>query len=245
MLFSADGGVFSGGTVTHLMENAALADSLWGRDPKDQTWQLMFSLTELRSFAIPYAELNRVVGYKPNNVIQGISVLDETKSALLVDYLSLESPVFASPPAAGDMALRLAALAETERTVSTVQRLEQRFLRASLLPGLTGECALCGRQFPVGFLVAAHIKKRSQCSHTERLSVKIVMAACVFGCDALFEGGYVCVDTSGTIMISSLVSVTPTVQALLVEMNGRTCPAFEPNRAPYFAWHQVHTFRQT
>jgi hypothetical protein len=55
--------------------------------------------------------------------------------------------------------------------------------------------------FPVDLLVAAHIKRRSLCSETERRDLhNVAMLACKFGCDALFEEGYwlvsECFDTS-------------------------------------------------
>ncbi len=175
VLFSAHGHVFAGATITHLFENPPLAERLWGRDGKDQTWELMFALDEVRAFDLTYADVNAVLGYKSNNVIQGITVLSEERSAALVDYLGLDSPRFVSAPPVADVVAELAALGgETERAVATLQRREQRILRKSLLPRPTGQCALCGKEYPVAFLVAAHIKKRSQCTAEERLNAAVV-----------------------------------------------------------------------
>jgi len=74
-------------------------------------------------------------------------------------------------------------------------RLEQGILRAYVLGGQdSSECALCGETFPVDLLVAAHIKRRASCSDAERRNYESnLMAVCAFGCDDLFERGYIAV----------------------------------------------------
>lgn len=54
------------------------------------------------------------------------------------------------------------------------------------------------------FLWAAHIKKRSLCADHERRQLSdIAMAACLFGCDALFEHGFITVSHDGIIIGAS------------------------------------------
>ena len=54
------------------------------------------------------------------------------------------------------------------------------------------DCALCGHQYPLRFLVAAHIKKRSICTDAERRDLRnVAMLVCTFGCDALYEAGWI------------------------------------------------------
>ncbi len=134
-------------------------------------------------------------------------MLDEDRSGALFDYLSLDSD---RHPAAPDTSAQLAALlsklgSETERGVAAIQRLEQGFLRRTLLPGRSGKCALCSEDLPVELLVAANVKKRSACSPAERLDIPAVaMPACRLGCDALFEAGLVAVDATGLIQSASM-----------------------------------------
>jgi predicted restriction endonuclease len=80
------------------------------------------------------------------------------------------------------------------------RRTEQQYLRQYLLPGVKGECLLCGRTFSRDFLVAAHIKKRSLCTLEEKADIKsIAMLACKFGCDELFERGMIGVTPEGKV----------------------------------------------
>ena len=53
--------------------------------------------------------------------------------------------------------------------------------------------------------MAAHVKKRAVCSDTERRDLHhVAMLACSFGCDALYESGWITVDENGYVQTSSL-----------------------------------------
>jgi hypothetical protein len=113
------------------------------------------------------------------------------------------------------------------------------------MPGTMGTCDLCGDKLPVQFLVAAHVKKRSVCSEGERLDIPaIAMVACKFGCDALFEEGYVAVDGQGVIVVSPLAPEQGAAAGYLARLSGRVTPAFNPFRAAYFGWHHGHTYKR-
>lgn len=102
------------------------------------------------------------------------------------------------------------------------------------LPGAQAECALCGGTLPEDLLVAAHIKPRSQCSEAERLDIpSIAMTACLLGCDALYEHGYITVSAAGTIQAGKR-SGPPTLGNLI----GRPVASHVDNRIEYFAWHR-------
>src|SRR5262245_46109236 len=78
----------------------------------------------------------------------------------------------------------------------------------------TGTCALCGRTYPVAFLVAAHVKQRASCSEEERRDwAHVVMPLCKFGCDDLYEHGYVSVEPGGKIVTRPDVWLTPTFRS--------------------------------
>jgi hypothetical protein len=121
---------------------------------------------------------------------------------------------------------------------------EQALLRRSLLgSATTATCAICGDEYPTRFLVAAHIKKRSVCTDDERRDLgHIAMAACVFGCDALYETGYLTVDTDGRIRAASFGGKSAVAQRL-AELEDRSCPAFGPASAKYFEWHRTNVWR--
>ena len=61
-------------------------------------------------------------------------------------------------------------------------------------------CDLCGKTYPARFVRAAHIKRRADCTLDEKRDLHNVMAACVFGCDELFEHGYIGVGSNGHIV---------------------------------------------
>ena len=84
----------------------------------------MFALDELRAFDIPYPELNRVLGYKDNNVVQGLTVLDADRSAAIFEYLTLDSEVHPPAPTQAQLADRLAHLPPgAEASADAVRRL--------------------------------------------------------------------------------------------------------------------------
>ncbi|MGN9786003.1 HNH endonuclease [Nonomuraea sp. ZG12] len=128
-----------------------------------------------------------------------------------------------------------------------LHRGEQEQLRNHLLPPevQAGQCALCGVEFPRRLLVAAHIKPRSECSDDERRQLSnIGMAACLLGCDALYELGYIGVAHGGTLLVSSeaLLLPDPTAEFLRIGLLGRRTPWWSEAREKYYAWHRAEVF---
>lgn len=120
-------------------------------------------------------------------------------------------------------------------------RTEQRFLRNQQLQLRGTCCSLCGHSFPEQLLVAAHIKPRSACSEKERMDTRNVsMLACLFGCDALFELGYVVVGESGVIEAGK--HGTGQVYDRIEGLVGRKCRAHDERSSGYFAWHRQAQF---
>lgn len=125
-------------------------------------------------------------------------------------------------------------------------RKEQGLLRRLLLNNQqAGDCSLCGSTYPADFLVAAHIKRRSVCSDDERRDLSnVAMLACVFGCDALYEIGYLSVSDDGTILVAEDDGHLGAVAAHLANFAGKFCAAFGEGSASYFAWHRGTIFRR-
>jgi hypothetical protein len=122
-------------------------------------------------------------------------------------------------------------------------RTEQSFLRNQQLQLRGSSCSLCGQSFPEELLVAAHIKPRSACSEQERQDTRNVsMLACLFGCDALFEHGYLVVGDEGTIE-AGRPGQGP-VGDRVRELVGRKCLAYDERSRGYFGWRrQTHNAR--
>jgi hypothetical protein len=133
-----------------------------------------------------------------------------------------------------------------DSVASVKVRREQTQLRSMLASGreLAG-CALCGHQYPLLFLVAAHIKKRSICTDDERRDLHhVAMLACTFGCDALYEAGWVTVGPDGRILtIPTDVTPVGRLRDHLDQVAGQTCSAHSQDSEQYFAWHRTTIFR--
>lgn len=116
-------------------------------------------------------------------------------------------------------------------------RKEQAFLRAHLINGkLEGSCTICQQNYPIEFLVAAHIKKRSECSNLEKLDFdNVVTLMCKAGCDDLFEKGYIYI-LDGIIHKNPKRTTTPALDRIINKIIGNTVPNWG-NSAIYYEAH--------
>lgn len=138
------------------------------------------------------------------------------------------------------------AFAVLDSVASVKVRKEQAQLR-NLLAGNRelATCALCGQEYPMGFLVAAHVKRRSICSDDERRDLRhVAMLACTFGCDALYEARWITVGQDGTVQ-TVLVDGLPEgrIREHLKDLAGHRCTAHSLASERYFAWHRMTIFR--
>lgn len=163
-----------------------------------------------------------------------------------LEWLDVTDPTSGPPQPVSDEELGEISdrLAELDREVTARQRAEQDALRRRLIGDAnSGSCDLCARSFPVELLVVAHIKPRAVCSDSERRDFdNVVMLACMFGCDALYERGYLSVDEEGHIRVSPR-EVGRSVSRYLELMDGRKCAAHDSSSSGYFRWHRSHVFR--
>ena len=242
VLFYADSRFFAAATVASLFHNPELADRLWPRHPSGQVFEYMYALDEVRALDLSYAEFNPIVGYK--NMSRNITVLDQAKSQALFERLPLESRRFTPPTSQADYENALAGLnGDLDVKALARRRTEQDYLRHLLFPGVEATCHLCGRLFDIEFLVAAHIKKRAQCTDTEKRDARhIVMAACRFGCDELFERGYITVEADGAIVLSSALRGQALAYASQ-HLAGKTLSTAMTGREEYFKWHRKDSYR--
>ena len=239
-VFSKDGHIFATGTVTLKAHSAELAVDLWGKDPNQNTWEYIYFLDEVQNHRIPYSEFNKAVGYKSNFVIQGFSILDEEKSAAFMDTFGLSSEIYYPDTTESEFV----ELVDTISELSTLDqqgkgtaRREQGFLRKHLFGNRKVEqCAICGKEYPVSFLVAAHIKKRARCTLEEQKDYRhIVMPMCKFGCDELYERGYIGVRNGRVVSIKPVNSAE--IKFYVGALEGRSCNHWNDGSQPYFNWH--------
>lgn len=240
--FSAKRVLYSYGFVTYKIHNVPLAEHLWGRDSKGQTWEYIYFLDEIREHDIPVSLFNEIVGYSPNFNVQGFSVLDEQKSNVLLSYFDLESETAFQPVTERDYKEVIEAFNKDTLDIEgkTKSRAEQGFIRKALFGNRTiHTCQICGKEYPIQFLVAAHIKKRSLCTKEEKLDYQnIVMPMCKFGCDDLFEKGYILVK-DGKVALNQKLT-TEWLDVYLHNLAGREIDNWNERNAKYFVWHAKH-----
>lgn len=259
LLFVHGNGKVSVAEVSHTLRNETLARSLWGEtktaNGKVQTWEFMFALLPPRDLDLPTATLNSLIGRKSNAAVQEFVVLALEPSAAVVDYLKLpDSPAnltVPEPTTPGGRRLVTRGTPDREfdeldEQATVLRRKEQAYLRKYIFPGNSGTCALCERVLPIEFLVAAHIKRRSECSDREKQDFEnIAMPNCKLGCDELFGRGLVSVGTTGFIEVSPSA---PDVGAVAVYLNnhlvGRRLVFWveRPASRKYFTFHHRYNY---
>ena len=244
VLFSADGKIHTSAIVAMKFRSAKLAKHLWDVNADGETWEYMYSLDEIRNLNIPYQEFNRVVGYKENNIIQGFNVLDEEKSSLFLDHYGLRSEKHPEEVTDEEFQEALRELdGDLDRRATGWHRREQAHARKRLLKGKSfGVCLLCGIEMTSEFLIAAHIKRRSECSDDEKRDLAgVMMLACRFGCDFLYEEGLIGVDNSNLRISSKLTD--PTALSYVQKIAGRGVEVSQ-NQRQYFEWHFSNRFKR-
>ncbi|WP_170156055.1 HNH endonuclease signature motif containing protein [Umezawaea tangerina] len=126
-------------------------------------------------------------------------------------------------------------------------RKEQGYLRRFLVGDRSrAACDLCGQDFPVDFLVAAHVKPRSLCTDEERNDLRnVAMLACGLGCDRLYEDGYLAVGGDGRVLVTpDADGLGEAVGGYLRRLAGLRCGAHRPESERYFAWHRDNAYRR-
>jgi hypothetical protein len=134
---------------------------------------------------------------------------------------------------------------DLDRPRDAAERGEQARLRRVVFgTAPRASCSICGKDYPVAFLRAAHIKRRSACSDEERRDLSnVAMPACLFGCDTLYELGFVAVGADGRIEVSSEHVDDPALGPRLLALAGRRCATATSGRLAYYAWHRANVFR--
>lgn len=120
----------------------------------------------------------------------------------------------------------------------TAQRKEQAFLRLYLLDGKNEDnCIICGFSFPTDFLISAHIKRRANCSNSERLDFDNVAALmCKVGCDDLFEKGYIFVD-DGLVVENKKRKSSIRLREVISALTGSRVLNWRDSQT-YYDWHK-------
>jgi len=80
VIFTRDKTAFASAQITYLFRNKILAENLWGQDNKNQTWEYMYALSNVKNLQISYNQLQNAIGSKVGDNFMGFRVLNELKS---------------------------------------------------------------------------------------------------------------------------------------------------------------------
>lgn len=163
--------------------------------------------------------------------------IEQAASFITADNINFSNPSL-RPVTAKTVLPKLSEEADLDFDSIAKSRKEQAFLRAHISRGRTqAKCVLCENEFPLEFLVAAHIKKRSECSNSEKFDFDNIAALmCKAGCDDMFEKGYVFVS-DGVIKKNEKRSTTLALDLLIEKIEGNTVSNWVGSSA-YYKHHE-------
>lgn len=242
-LFYKNKKFFSQALITKKLHNEKLAKHLWDVDEKGNTWEYIYFLDKVSPLDLDIEVFNRTVGYAENYVLQGFNVLEGEKAEALYsnidEFDSYDSDVDDSEDEYIEIVNKQFD-GELESETKGVVRKEQGYLRNRMFKkNKTAKCSLCHNDFPVEMLVAGHIKKRSKCTREEKLDVdNIAMPVCKFGCDELFERGYIRVNEDGGVFSTNEYNATDFLWKYILRVMENKCLSHNNLTEKYFKWHR-------
>ncbi|AYM99379.1 hypothetical protein [Chryseobacterium sp. 3008163] len=136
------------------------------------------------------------------------------------------------------IANQLKRLASLDRETISRRRTEQYILRNYLTKSKDScQCAICQKDYPIKFLATAHIKKRKDCSEEEKRDLNIVMPACHFGCDKIYEEGYIYIKDGYIHSNLENKNTTEPLTDYILNLEDKKCNYFKKETAHYFKYH--------
>ena len=232
-VFTREGFIIATGIVTIKFQSYNFAKYLWDFDAKGNTWEFMFLLDDIRPQKIPYIEFNNCIGDRPKNRHQGFRIVyDEQKVNAFMDTFGIESNYY--PDNEDEVDTNWGD--ELDGVSSAPTRKEQAIFRKKLFAGKqVHKCGICNKEYPVSFLWTGHIKKRSRCNNSEKRDFNIVMPMCKFGCDDLYEKGFIGVLNGKVEGLKQ--SSSKTINNYINNIVGNDCSYWSDKTKGYFEWH--------
>lgn len=246
VLFANHGVIFASAVVTYKMKNEILGSELDGKDRKGNIYELFYFFDNVKKREIPYKRFNKIAGYKPSYPIRNFAIQSEGISAKIMRVLNLKN----NQDITEEDYIKAVREFDPKKPLDTegkaLFRKEQSFLRRFLFANnKISICGICGKEFPVELLVAAHIKRRANCTIDEKLDYKnIVMPMCKLGCDALYENGYITI-IEGKIVTCMSKFHTQALNDYIDSLNDRSCTYWNINSLKYFKWHNKLVFKNS
>lgn len=238
VLFYKDKTYISCAYVTHTLQDPILANKLWGKDDDNKTWECIYFLKDLRRLDMPYEKLYSGDSFDSEFFPRGFTRLVDDKSKDAFEAIRLWRNDIASEIENDDLNNFIQSTDNPDGITLGQYRKEQAKLRAYLFRNDDTEarCCICNIRLPIEFLVAAHVKKRSECLPEEKLDYRnIVVPMCKFGCDDLYERGYISVLEGKVVACKD--SPNSYITSYLNKIKDNLCWAWNKGNAKYFDWH--------
>lgn len=243
-LMAKKGKYFARAVVTYTLNNSELANYLWGTTENGDTWEYIYFVDQVSPIDIAYIDFNRAVGYADNKVPQGFGMLSEEKCLAFLEafsYINNPSPLSNNNDI--DDLTRYDKDGSLDIEVLRKIRAEQADLRRRMFKANKAKCCICGKKYSKDMMVAAHIKKRADCSDKEKRDLDNIAAPmCRFGCDELYERGYIGVSDTGKVTIldkptTPKNSITEAMTSYLSSIENMVCSSWNNKTRGYFAYH--------
>jgi hypothetical protein len=184
-------------------------------------------------------------------VNQGLSIRmhcedPKTSPSLIVPTsITVNSTSGEKPPTAEQLLQKFVEDDDLNRQTVVNARKEQAFLRTILIQGEKHhQCCICKQTLPIEILVAAHIKRRSDCTLEEKKDfTRVAALMCKMGCDDLFEKGYIVV-VNGDIAQNEKRTVTSDLQKHIDKLVTKGVDNWTQSET-YYGWHAEYHLGKT
>lgn len=232
------------GVIIGTLKSTTLAAAIWGKASED--FEFIYFLTGVEKCNFQRTEVNKKLQSTETPTADAwMSVRYVHDQAASDRVFQLVGKPNFSTDATGEprdvVGLELADAIDGKRLATF--RKEHETLKNHLFKGkLAAQCAVCGESYPRQFLITAHLKKRSKCTAQERINPDVVLPMCTFGCDALYERGYLSLSSKTNLVLptTKTANVNATVvHKRLLGLIGLTSPYALAGRALFVDWHNL------
>lgn len=227
---------FSKGRIFAKIQDEDISIKLWNKGNKGEVWKNLFFIEHLQEIDLPLVKFNKAINYSSDRILRSFQIVSSEQSKKI---LNLTGEKISSQSREDFFKDRLHTLGNhTDLKIESTKRLEQDILVDYLFgDSVETRCAICSIKYPNQFLVAGHIKKRSLAKPKERKDLNIVMPICKFGCDELFERGYIFVNEKGLICRNKNKVFNRALIAYIKNFIGTKSNYFNKKNYSYFAFH--------
>ena len=239
-LMAKKGKYFARAIVTYKLNNYDLAEYLWGTTDNGNAWEYIYFVDQVSPIDIAYEDFNKVVSYKEKKVPQGFTMLSKEQSDVFLLKYNFIGNINSSNPLMDQINNKINFNPDSDLDVERIikSRAEQKKLRDFLFKHDTEKCIICGKEYVRGMMVAAHIKKRADCSDEEKRDLNNIAAPmCKFGCDELYEKGYIGISDKGIVTDLKNQPTTDAIVEHLASIENNICTKWNDCTKGYFKYH--------